>query len=567
MDIVMMVSPSQARNLKTSKVGNVLRSFTNRSLRTKLILAFLAVTALSVSAVAFLNNRATSAELTAVAGNTLHQEAATEAQAVGDLLARQVNTLQAFGLNKFVQDQLAVVNTAYTGDTAAIQAQIQTLDKRWVAAGDNDPLVQDRLNNQVAAELRRYGGAFPDNVEIFVTDKYGANVAVSNRTSDYFQADERWWQAAWNNGEGAVSIGQPQFDESSRSFSIVIAVPIHSQESNAVIGILRTTYRLDKLIDLIAKVRVGATGRAQLMLPGGQFIAQDKTVATLDSATVAQLQGLSAAYGDFSYQGVRRFVSQAPLTTTTGDSAIGNLGWRLVVYQDRAESLQPATIAVQTSLIVALSALLLAVALGIGVAYVISAPLGRLTRIAREIAQGDLGRRLRLPQHDEIGQLGQSFDAMADTLEARLAEQQQMYEAVAAQHAEQQRLLDVISELETPIIPLGRGVLLVPLIGSLDARRAEAACARILTNVMEYRAQQVILDLTGVALTDGAVASQLLMIVQSVRLLGPEVLFTGIRAEMAMMLVQSGSDVGQFRSVATLEAAIESLIALPTRIN
>jgi anti-anti-sigma regulatory factor len=84
---------------------------------------------------------------------------------------------------------------------------------------------------------------------------------------------------------------------------------------------------------------------------------------------------------------------------------------------------------------------------------------------------------------------------------------------------------------------------------------------------MEYRAQQVILDLTGVALTDGAVASQLLMIVQSVRLLGPEVLFTGIRAEMAMMLVQSGSDVGRFRSVATLEAAIESLIALPTRNN
>ena len=96
---------------------------------------------------------------------------------------------------------------------------------------------------------------------------------------------------------------------------------------------------------------------------------------------------------------------------------------------------------------------------------------------------------------------------MADTIEARLAEQQQMYEALAAQHAEQQRLLDVISELETPVIPLGRGVLLAPLIGSLDVRRAEAACARILTNVIERRAQQVILDLTGVALTDSVAAS------------------------------------------------------------
>ena len=563
----MMVSPSQPRNAKSSKIDDVLRTFTNLSLRTKLILAFLIVTTLSVSAVAFLNNRATSAELTAVAGNTLHQQAATQAQAVGDLLAQQVNTLQAFGLNKFVQEQVAAVNATYTGDTAAAQAQIQALDKRWVAAGDDDPLIQGRLNNPVATELRKYRSAFPDNVEIFVTDKYGANVAVSNRTSDYFQADERWWQAAWNNGRGAVYIGQPEFDESSHSFSIVIAVPLYREESNAVIGILRTTYQLDKLIDLIAKVRVGATGRAQLFLPGGQFIAQDKTVATLDPATAAQFQGSSAGYSDFSYQGIRRFVSQVPLTTTTGDSAIEKLGWQLVVYQDRAESLQPATIAIQTSLIVALSALVLAVALGIGVAHVISAPLGRLTHIAREIAQGDLGRRLRLPQRDEIGQLGQSFDAMADTLEARLAEQQQMYETLAGQHAEQQRLLDVISELETPIISLGRGVLLAPLIGSLDARRAEAACARILASVMERGAQQVILDLTGVALTDGAVASQLLMIVKSVRLLGPEVLFTGIRGEMAQMLVQGGIDVRWFRSVATLEAAIESMMTLKTRIN
>jgi len=564
---LVMVSSSQASNMTAATIGKVLRIFTDRSLRTKLILAFLALTALSVSAVAFFNNRAASAELTSVAGNTLHQKAAIEGRAIGDLLARQVSTLQAFGLNKFIQDQVAAINTTYTGDAVAVQAQIQALDKQWVAARDDDPLIQDRLRNQMAAELRKYRSAFPDNVEIFVTDKYGANVAVSNRTSDYYQADERWWQVAWNNGQGAVYIGQPTFDESSRSFSIVIAVPLRSEESNAMIGILRTTYRLDKLIDLSANVRVGATGRAQLFLPGGQFITQDKKVATLDAATAAQLQESSAGYSDFSYQGVRRFVSQAPITTTIGDSAIGNLGWQLVVYQDRAESLQPATVAVQLSLIVALSALLLAVALGIGTAHVISAPLRRLTHIAREIAQGDLGRRLRLPQRDEIGQLARSFDVMADTIEARLAEQQQMYAALAAQNAEQQRLLDVISELETPVIPLGRGVLLIPLIGSLDVRRAEAACARILTNVIERRAQQVILDLIGVALTDSVAASQLLKIVQSVRLLGSEVLFTGIKGEMAQMLVQSGIDVRRFLCVATLEAAIESMKDLETKIN
>ena len=61
---------------------------------------------------------------------------------------------------------------------------------------------------------------------MFVTDKYGALVASTNRTSDYYQADEDWWQAAYNNGEGAIYFGQPEFDESSQSFGIIMAVPI-----------------------------------------------------------------------------------------------------------------------------------------------------------------------------------------------------------------------------------------------------------------------------------------------------------------------------------------------------
>jgi anti-anti-sigma regulatory factor/HAMP domain-containing protein len=556
----MKEAPSHAHDPTIPKMRSVWWIFAGRSLQTKLILAFLAVTALSVGAVAFFSNHTTSAELTTQAGNALHQEAVTQAQAVGDLLARQIDTLRTFGLDKFIQDQVAAINATYSGDPAAIQGHLQARDKEWVAAGDSDPLIQHNLNSQVAAQLRSYRSAFPDNVEVFVTDRCGANVAASNRTSDYLQADEDWWQAAWNNGQGAVYIGQPEFDQSSHSFSIIIAMPLYSQESNAVIGILRSTYRLDKLIDMIANVRVGATGRAQLFLPGGRFVTQDRMVATLDAATAAQLQGASAGSVEFIYQGADRFVSQAPITTTAGDTLLTGLGWQLVVHQELAESLQPANSAVQTILAVAAGALLLAVVLGILIAHAISAPLGRLTQIAQQIAQGDLGRRIQLPQRDEIGRLAQSFDTMADTLEARLAEQQQTYEALAAQHAEQQRLLHVISELETPIIPLVRGVLLAPLVGNLDVQRAEAAGARIFKNIAERQAQQVILDLTGVVLADRAVVRELLLIAQGVHLLGAKALFTGITAEMAQMLVELDIDLEEFHSVATLEAGIAAVM-------
>jgi rsbT co-antagonist protein RsbR len=209
---------------------------------------------------------------------------------------------------------------------------------------------------------------------------------------------------------------------------------------------------------------------------------------------------------------------------------------------------------------VAAGVLLLAGLLGVGMTHVISAPLSRLTQIAQQIAQGDLGRRLRWPQRDEIGLLAQSFDTMAETLEVRFTEQQMTYASLMAQHTEQQRLLDIIADLETPIIPLGRGVLLAPLVGSLDARRMEVAGSSILKALTEQRARKVILDLTGVALADSTVVQQLLEIVRCVRLLGAEALFTGMRGDTALMLVQLGIDVQEFQSVATLEAGIESML-------
>lgn|SRR5262249_45276232 len=148
-----------------------------------------------------------------------------------------------------------------------------------------------------------------------------------------------------------------------------------------------------------------------------------------------------------------------------------------------------------------------------------------------------------------------------EALDQANAEQQRVYAALAAQHAEQQRLLDVITALETPIIPLQQHVLLVPLVGSLDTQRAQAARSRILTALAERRAQVVILDITSVAMIDTAVARQLLMIAQSVRLMGAEALFTGMKGEMAQMLVQMGIDLRQFRSIGTLEDGIESVIS------
>ena len=76
-----------------------------------------------------------------------------------------------------------------------------------------------------------------------MTDRYGALVGTTDVTSDYYQADEEWWQEAYNDGEGGIYLSSLVYDESSGTWSIQIALPVLDFETQEIQGVLRTTYR------------------------------------------------------------------------------------------------------------------------------------------------------------------------------------------------------------------------------------------------------------------------------------------------------------------------------------
>src|SRR6266536_6542028 len=87
----------------------------NRSLRTKLILAFLAVTILAVGAVAFVTNRVLHTAMTTDVDERLHTLAKERALVIGDLLSREVERLQTLALSKTLQDEIEAANAQYSG--------------------------------------------------------------------------------------------------------------------------------------------------------------------------------------------------------------------------------------------------------------------------------------------------------------------------------------------------------------------------------------------------------------------------------------------------------------------
>lgn len=124
----------------------------------------------------------------------------------------------------------------------------------------------------------------------------------------------------------------------------------------------------------------------------------------------------------------------------------------------------------------------------------------------------------------------------------------------------QQQIIDAqqaaIRELSTPLIPLSNNVVLMPLIGSIDTSRAQQVMEALLEGIADYQADVAILDITGVSVVDTQVANALIQAAQAVRLLGAQVVLTGIGPTMAQTLVHLGADLSSIQTRGSLQSAI-----------
>lgn len=145
-------------------------------------------------------------------------------------------------------------------------------------------------------------------------------------------------------------------------------------------------------------------------------------------------------------------------------------------------------------------------------------------------------------------------NSRAAEAEAARAEAEAARAEVEARSSEQQRLLNLVQSLEVPIIPIGRDVLVAPLVGNFDTRRIATNQRLLLDMVARQRAHSVILDVTGISAIDTDVARALISTAQSVRLLGAQTLISGISPSVAQTLVglevaldtlQIAGDMGQ----------------------
>jgi rsbT co-antagonist protein RsbR len=113
-----------------------------------------------------------------------------------------------------------------------------------------------------------------------------------------------------------------------------------------------------------------------------------------------------------------------------------------------------------------------------------------------------------------------------------------------------------ILEISTPVVQVWEGVIVAPLIGMLDTQRAQQFMERLLTRVVETRSSVALVDITGVPMVDSRTAQHLLEAISAVRLLGAQLVLTGVRPVIAQTLVHLGIDLEGVVTRASLEAGL-----------
>lgn len=190
--------------------------------------------------------------------------------------------------------------------------------------------------------------------------------------------------------------------------------------------------------------------------------------------------------------------------------------------------------------------------------------LGRLRESASALRRATNQARKAELERAELEREAARYEARISKLEeAQKAAVREADADLRAQAELLQRREAELLEVWAPILAVWEGLVVAPVIGHVDAARAGRLLEGILSAVRASGARQVIVDLTGVHAVDVEIADHLSRIARSVRLLGGEVVLTGLRPAIAATLVGIGADLTALRTMHSLREALRAFLAAP----
>jgi HAMP domain-containing protein len=298
------------------------------------------------------------------------------------------------------------------------------MDKKWNTLPEDNVLLRDFLDNEVSLRLRGVVKDDNDFAEIFITDKYGGLVSSSEKTSDFYQADEAWWQKAYNDGRGNIYLGEVELDQSSNTLSLTVAVPI--KEGGVVIGVCKASIGIDNFLESLKNFTIGETGHASLANTDG-YIIFHQGIVPMQMKYFPEQEWKDFVYTkakqnwlikDNLHQHKEKIFAVFHEITHPLLSEY-NINWIIFIDQDVSEVFAPVRELILQMLYVMVILFICIILLALFLADIFIKPIEKLREATEHLGAGDLDYKVEIRSEDEMEQLADSLNNMAASLKSK----------------------------------------------------------------------------------------------------------------------------------------------------
>lgn len=176
----------------------------------------------------------------------------------------------------------------------------------------------------------------------------------------------------------------------------------------------------------------------------------------------------------------------------------------------------------------------------------------------------DITEKFKL--QDELNRHRLHLEEMVKNRTSELTEINNLLKKEISEGKRRERIIEQqsqeILELSTPVIKIWNGIVVAPLIGSLDSMRTQQFIDRLLNTIVETNSEVALLDITGVPTIDTQTAQHLIEAITASKLLGAKVILTGVRPAIAQTLVHLGIDLTGISTNSSLAGGLKIALNL-----
>ncbi|MCE9651613.1 MAG: sensor histidine kinase [Nitrosarchaeum sp.] len=343
---------------------------------------------------------------------------------IGDF--RQITQLSV------VQDSLKTSNEKFSQITD-VQKVIEQQD--IINKEKNQPFIPSsdvELTSELTDLINLYRTEYDYDVisELYITNAYGANVAIGSGTSDYRHDDETWWQETKSNG---VYIGDIEFNKKYNNYATTIGLRINDEDGN-FLGILSVTLTLNDLIhEFINDAEIISIQNRSILLINekGQIIYFNGIQDFKDLQPVPYFEKIQSLkdVGTIDISSNTDELRLISYSKSTGYKQFEGFGWTAIVDQTSSSFTEEFIDLKNSFLVISALGMTSSVIIGLVMSYFISRPLRSLSQMAKQFSVGEFNSKFKDSKISEINMIGKSFDQMGESLKKLIETEKKLAES------------------------------------------------------------------------------------------------------------------------------------------